>query len=234
MYALLDLDLGEPERAVERLLAVVERNPNDPEGWAGLVSGFRYVDMIDESFACHALARRLDPEIRTSISYTLESIGDLEGALIEGYENGPLRSWLLVRLGRHEEALAELSRPVVSTWQHLQDTYGGVVRAMINRDAAQAEEAVRAWQGFPDPEGVYNMARAMADVGARATALRMFTESADGGYVNMTMFRRDPLFEPFRDDPAYVAVLARAQARSERAIESYRGRIPALTPNATA
>jgi serine/threonine protein kinase/tetratricopeptide (TPR) repeat protein len=230
MYALLDLDLGHPERALDRLLRVVERNPNDPEGWAGLVAAFRYVGMIDESLACHAEARRLDPEIRTSVSYSLESIGELDRALEEGYENGPLRAWLLMRMHRMDESIEEVRRFASTGRQHLMIGYTAMIEAMVRRDEAGMLLATKAFDDFPDPEGVYSVARAMAHFGDRSLALRWFAKAVDGGYANVIVFRSDPFFEFLREAAAYGAILSRAETHHLQAVATYRGRLTTLAP----
>ena len=50
-----------------RLLGEATRHGNDPELFAGLVHACRYCGLFDESIAAHAEARRLDPNVATSI-----------------------------------------------------------------------------------------------------------------------------------------------------------------------
>ena len=70
-YANLEADIGEPIRAIVRLLKEANRHGNDPELFAGLVHACRYCGLFDESIAAHAEARRLDPNIPTSLEQTL-------------------------------------------------------------------------------------------------------------------------------------------------------------------
>ena len=61
-----------------RLLNEANRHGNDPELFAGLVHACRYCGLFEESIAAHAEARRLDPNVPTSLEQTLLMAGDLE------------------------------------------------------------------------------------------------------------------------------------------------------------
>src|SRR5204862_5082259 len=80
-YAALEADLGRGEQATVRLLREATRHGNDPELFAGLVQTCRYCGLYDESIAAHAEARRLDPNISTSVEGTVLMTGDLERLL---------------------------------------------------------------------------------------------------------------------------------------------------------
>ena len=66
------------QRAVVRLLGEANRHGNDPELFAGLVHACRYCGLYDQSIAAHAEARRLDPNVPTSIEQTLLMTGDID------------------------------------------------------------------------------------------------------------------------------------------------------------
>jgi hypothetical protein len=70
-YANLEGDIGQAQRALLRLLGEANRHGNDPELFAGLVQACRYCGLYDESVAAHAEARRLDPNVPTSLGQTL-------------------------------------------------------------------------------------------------------------------------------------------------------------------
>ena len=77
-YANLEADIGQAERAVVRLLDEATRHGNDPELFAGLVHACRYCGLFEQSFAAHAEARRLDPNVPTAIDQTLLMTGDVD------------------------------------------------------------------------------------------------------------------------------------------------------------
>ena len=80
-YANLEADIGQAQRALVRLLGEATRHGNDPELFAGLVHACRYCGLYEESIAAHAEARRLDPNVPTSVEQTLLMIGDIDRLL---------------------------------------------------------------------------------------------------------------------------------------------------------
>ena len=80
-YANLEADIGQAQRALVRLLGEANRHGNDPELFAGLVHACRYCGLYEESIAAHAEARRLDPNVPTSLEQTLLMTGDIERLL---------------------------------------------------------------------------------------------------------------------------------------------------------
>ena len=100
-----------------RLLGEADRHGNDPELFAGLVHACRYCGLFEQSIAAHAEARRLDPNVPTSVEQTLLMTGDIDRLLaIErrpsaGGERLVIRVIGLGLAGRRDEArraLAEL------------------------------------------------------------------------------------------------------------------------------
>src|SRR5262249_43785195 len=80
-YANLEADMGHAETALVRLLGEANRHGNDPELFAGLVHACRYCGLHEQSVAAHREARRLDPNVPTSVEQTLLMTGDLERLL---------------------------------------------------------------------------------------------------------------------------------------------------------
>ena len=80
-YANLEADIGQAQRALVRLLGEANRHGNDPELFAGLVHACRYCGLFDQSIAAHAEARRLDPNVPTSLEQTLLMTGDIDRLL---------------------------------------------------------------------------------------------------------------------------------------------------------
>ena len=72
------------ERALVRLLGEANRHGNDPELFAGLVHACRYCGLFEQSIAAHDEARRLDPNVPTSLEQTLLMTGDIERLLASG------------------------------------------------------------------------------------------------------------------------------------------------------
>src|SRR5262249_51796257 len=70
-YAQVESDMGHATRALDRLLAEACRHGNDAELFAGVVPACRYCGLLDQSVAAHREARRLDPNVPTSLEQTL-------------------------------------------------------------------------------------------------------------------------------------------------------------------
>ncbi len=228
MQSAIDLDMGRIELALDRLLGVVERNPNDPEGWAWLVTAFRYLGLLDESLAAHRRARALDPEIKTSIVHTLDALGEYERAAEEARHHDPFElTWMLYQLGRADEAM----RVLAEHEELLRDNAFGVwlrgLRAVFTgktEELVQFLEFAGTYWDFPDPEGVINVARVCARLGETETALRFLEQAVGQGFANAPLFR-DPSLVPLRDHPRFQSALQRAEEHHQKAAAIYGGRI---------
>ena len=106
------------------------RHGNDPELFAGLVHACRYCGLYEQSIAAHAEARRLDPNVPTSIEQTMLMTGDIDRLLahqplpsvVAGADDG-IRVIGLGLAGRRDEARRRLADmrsasriPVFQSW----------------------------------------------------------------------------------------------------------------------
>ena len=114
-YANLEADIGQASAALRRLLGEASRHGNDPELFAGLVHACRYCGLFEQSVAAHAEARRLDPNVTTSVEQTLMMMGDVDAMLamqapklIAGADDG-IRVIALGLSGRRDEARVRLA-----------------------------------------------------------------------------------------------------------------------------
>lgn len=111
-------------------VALVERAHQghpDPELFAGLTHACRYAGLPAASLAAHEQARRLDPQVRTSVTYTHFLAGDYEQALTAPEDDAIVRAYVLSALGRAPDALAvyaDLERRVPEHLRHLVDSNG--------------------------------------------------------------------------------------------------------------
>ena len=67
-YASFEGDTGRSLDALVRLLGEGRRHGNDAELFAGLVHAARYCGLYEQSIAAHEEARRLDPNVITTVS----------------------------------------------------------------------------------------------------------------------------------------------------------------------
>jgi serine/threonine protein kinase/tetratricopeptide (TPR) repeat protein len=224
------VETGRAEDAMVRLLARLAAHPADPELLSALVHACRYCGLLEASAAAHQRARRLDPQVRTSVLHTWFAMGDYERCLEESqWLTDPLLSLVLIALGRLEEAERAITieeerfagnsieRAFVS---HLRGFVGGT------RDEAAAELDRMKTSGFRDGEGVYYRARSYAALGFAGRALDTLQRAVDVGFFSYPTLRSDPWLDSLRAEPRFVELLAAAAERHQRArnlFESHRG-----------
>src|SRR5262249_5630780 len=151
-YANLEADIGQAQRGLIRLLGEASRHGNDPELFAGLVHECRYCGLYEQSIAAHAEARRLDPNVPTSLDQTLLMAGDVDRllaitppAVVAGADDG-IRVIGLALAGRRDEAKERLRGmrhavriPLFHTWiDYLQSWLDRRVEDMKARESARA------------------------------------------------------------------------------------------------
>jgi serine/threonine protein kinase len=218
-------DLGRSTAAIARLLAQARTRPSDPELYAGLVVACRYGGLLDASLAADRRARRLDPAIRTSVSYTHWMRGDYTLAM-EHDRDEPryMQLYALPMLGRAEEAIAFIDR-----------LEAGPMPPMLYRELTQLRCAIqgrpleRALEledllgtGFRDPEGIYFVLRNAVRVGHLEPALRMLESVVTRGYHCVETLRTDPWLSALRDRPEFAGWLVRAEEGRRASAAAFR------------
>jgi len=230
-YANLEADIGQAQRGMVRLLGEAQRHGNDPELYAGLVHACRYCGLFEESVAAHAEARRLDPNVPTSLDQTLLMMNDVDGLIgvqlprvIAGADDG-IRVIGLGLAGRTEEALTRLddmrkaSRiPLFAAWiEYLQAWLERRVSDMIAMRATFESLKVR-----DDPEAMFQQGWMKCDVGEYETGLEDIQRAITHGYYPATTLTERRQFDALRDNPTFQDLLAHAQAGRMRALEAFR------------
>jgi tetratricopeptide (TPR) repeat protein len=230
-YANLEADLGHGERALVRLLGEASRHGNDPELFAGLVHACRYCGLFEQSVAAHRESRRLDPNIPTSLEQTLLMTGDLERLLavgvplvVAGADDG-IRVIGLGLAGRRDEArqaLADMRRtPRIPTFQLWTD----YLLAWLDRSAADMQRIMATFSGMKvqdDPEAIFQEAWLLCDAGAYDIGLSSLTRAVAQGYYPAATLVTSRHFDPVRESPEFLALVANAQAGRARALEAFR------------
>ena len=112
-YAQLEAETGQPRDAVVRLLGEAARHGNDAELFAGLVHACRYCGLFDQSIAAHEEARRLDPNVASSVEQTVMMTCDVDRLLAiaprPGGGDEVIRVIGLGLAGRRDEARSRLA-----------------------------------------------------------------------------------------------------------------------------
>lgn len=211
---------GEARVAIPRLIERARSRENDPNVFAGLVVALRFCGLLEASLAAHDRAKRLDPRIRTGVTYTYLAMGDYPRSIETDDETPPFCRFLaLEQTGRIDEALEELRAEVARGHEGLEATAVEMALAAIEGDRDRAR---RCWDlmvesDFRDPEGWYLMLRGLARVGEVEIALARLERTVNDGFVCTHLFERDPWLASLRTEPEFFALLDRARAESEAA-----------------
>ena len=229
-YANLEADIGQAQRAVVRLVGEANRHGNDPELFAGLVHACRYCGLFDESIAAHAEARRLDPNVPTSIEQTLLMTGHLDQllafdppALVAGADEG-IRVIGLGLAGRHDEARRALLRmrrahiPAFQSWTEY-------LMAWLERRTADMLTRISVFDGLKireDPEAIFQEGRFFCDVGEHQLGLDLLRRAISKGYWPLATLQASPEFGSVRDNAAFQRLIADAAAARDGALKAFR------------
>lgn len=226
LYASLEVDTGAAEQAVVRLLGRLEAGGPDPEILAGLVQACRFCGLLDSSLLADRLARRLDPQVRTSVAHTHFMRGDYQAAL-GAYNNadiGYMEAVALTALGRGDEAVGRLRALEKSTpGDSLVLLYITSLRALLEGKREESLAALKPAPGLQrDGEGIYYVARHLAFLGEREAALQALGRMLKFGFFCYPALAHDPWLDSLRGIPVFEATVGRALARQERAQDAFR------------
>ena len=219
----LETDLGRAEEAMLRLVRRARQRRSDSELYAGLVHACRYCGLLDASVAAHHHAKRIDPQIATSVGQTHWMRGEFERA-IEGFSTlGFFVGLPFVSLGRDADALVAAERAAEIVRDPTTRSYQKILPLLLTGKTGECRELLdRLAPHNPDPESVYYIARTYARLGAVEAALTQFTRAVDSGFFCAPAFELDSWLDPLRSNPSFGHALARAQVRHAQAAGKFR------------
>ncbi len=230
-YANLEADIGHAQRGLVRLLGEAARHGNDPELFAGLVHACRYCGLFDQSIAAHAEARRLDPNVPTSVDQTLLMTGDVDRlldletpTLTAGADDG-IRAIALGLAGRRDEARQRVEAmrqahriPLFEAWiDFLHAWLDRRVDEVLNRSFDQGPQTIH-----EDPEAIFQSGWLLCDLGEHARGLVALKRAVANGYFVAPTLARAPQFDALRGTAEFAALLAQAEANRARALDAFR------------
>ncbi len=225
MIAHLEADLGRAPDAMTRLLGRAKAGTSDPELFAGLVHVCRYCGLFDASVAAHHEARRLDPQVRTSVAQTYFMMGDYERVMEESAADiGYIDALSLAMRGREAEALALLRDREARAEHRMIRLYIVSLRAVLE---GRREDALRSSAEFvelriKDPEALYYMCRQIAHLGEPDFALRSLQTAVEDGFCAYPALARDPWLDSLRTRAEFNALAQVAEARWRQAQAAFR------------
>ncbi|MBZ5583638.1 MAG: protein kinase [Acidobacteriia bacterium] len=218
LYTPIECDRGNAPQAMVRLLERARFRSNDPDLFAGLVQACRYAGELEASLAADERARRLDPQVTTSVAHTYFLLGDYQRTLdYYGSRGGYyLDCAALAALGRNEEALERLRRREATGTVHavIQS-----LRAYLEGDFGEAARAIEQSQDLTrkDPETQFYTSRHMARIGECGPALEKISSVIEAGFLCAFSLRHDPWLEALHAAPGFAEVAREAERRETEA-----------------
>ena len=215
-----------------RLIDQAKRGGADPNLFAGLVQACRYVGLLEASLAAHARARRLEPQIETSVHHSLWMAGQYQEAIDAG-AGKPFTEFSaaqsLVELGRGAEAVAVLDGALQHPdYQRMNPSIQHALRALravVNEDRAAARAALE--QIDPellletDPEFLYCVSTWFVPAGDVERALSLIEKAVQRGFFCYPWTMRDSLLDPLRTTTEFQTLLAQMEARHRDALAAF-------------
>jgi TolB-like protein/Flp pilus assembly protein TadD len=224
IYAHLEAEGGRVRNAMARLIGLGRGRGNDPELFAGLVHACRYAGLLDASLAAHREARRLDPHISTSVSYTHWMRADLEAVLTEpgDRDDFELLAFALYALGRTADMATVLSRLPPDPETLVVRLLYEVLHALAQGDHEGAREKLRiAADSHTDPEALFLYGSAQATLGDDEGAASALGRAVSGGFCVPEAFDH-PWLAGVRDRADVRALRERAEAEKSEALRVFR------------
>jgi len=213
LYTHLQVDQGRTLDALRRLLQRARVRPNDAELFSGLGHVSRYCGLLRLALIAHQEARRLDPQIATSVNHTYFMMGEYAKALEHSSgDYGYGEAMTLAMLGRQEEAVTALRKYELAKPWRLGQLYLTSLRALLEGNREESLEASGALMKatFRDPEGIYYLARQLSFLGAREEALETLQRAVEHGFFCYPAMVRDPWLDGLRGNEEFSRVVSRA------------------------
>jgi TolB-like protein/tetratricopeptide (TPR) repeat protein len=219
----LESDSGRADVAIGRLLGQAKVNRNDAHLFAGLVHSCRYAGLTDASLAAHAEARRLDPTISTSVEFTLalteatDSLSHVTTINTHSVEamGAVLAAQFRVCSPAFEPALDALDHVVVPPGYRVSFD---ALRAVIRRNRDEAHAAItHGVETVADPEAWYMFTLGYAHLGEVEHGVTLLSKVVAHGFAPTRNLEQEPLFDGFRSDPRYAAIVAASASRTRAA-----------------
>ena len=227
-YTYLQVDQGRSLQALQRLLDQSSRRHSDPELFAALAHVCRYCGLLQPALFAHHEARRLDPQVPTTLNHTYFMLGDYERALQASQQDfGYGTALTMALLDRTPEAIVMLRQQENSSPWRLGKLFLTSMRALLegNREESLQASGELMRATFRDPEGSYYQARQLSHLGADDWALEMFQRAVGHGFFCYQAFVRDPWLDRLRGKPAFPTIMQKASQLHQEALRIFRSNV---------
>jgi serine/threonine protein kinase/tetratricopeptide (TPR) repeat protein len=227
LYAYLEADLGRAQQAMQRLIERAQQNGNDAELFAGLVHVCRYCGLLNASLEAHERARRIDPQVPTSVAHTYFMLGEYERCLETAASDiGYVDGLALLALGRNEEVSRGLRAAIFPGGAKMHPRIARFLQFLLHiaegRNAAAFEEGAPMFADFIDPEGRFYWVRHLSQMGKLDLALSELQRAVAGGYFCAPSLVTDPWLAPLRSHPRFEGIRREAEQRRQSALAAFR------------
>ena len=230
-YASLEADTGHAPNAMARLLDEATRHGNDPELFAGLVHACRYCGLYEQSIAAHEEARRLDPNVPTSLEQTLLMAGEFDRLhKVVRLTGTSVRDDVISNIGlgfagRTEEARASILAMREATQVSAFRAWADFLLAWLARrpaDMLVSRATLDHILIMNDPEAIFQEAWLFCDAGDLERGLVLIRRAVEKSYFVAPTLSKRPQFDALPNDPSFREALALAEAGRERALTAFR------------
>jgi hypothetical protein len=176
---------------------------------------------LEASLKAHELARRVDRNVDTSVSYTHFAMGNYQVA-IESSADDPDSCrfdeiMALDALGRRQEAWERLRRPEDRDLFPLIRLEMRLLKAFLDGDRKETVEVVREAGLAMTTRKFFFHARMLARVGETTEALTTLHRAVRGGFYCAAALLKDFYLEPVRAKVGFTKVLHEAEMLSAHA-----------------
>jgi DNA-binding winged helix-turn-helix (wHTH) protein len=227
-YTFLQVDTGQAEEAMCRLLERLENHPGEPESLSGLVQALRFRGLLRESLLAHKLATGFDPAVTTSVAHTLFLAGEYASA-IEAYSGRAayyLDAAAWAALGNSKRAIALLrERLARMTLSRLMTALLGSLLAVLEHRTDEAVRTMQEADASREPEILVYFARHYARIKQVDAALNLLKNAERAGFICAPeTLKSDVWLIALRHHSSFESLLRAASASVASARATFEGR----------